>query len=186
MKKGILILFAFALITMPMSAQAKDLTRYATKKLWLKDSASKNGNDVVEIKVATKLIVTNQGKTWSMVKYNDQDLFIESQYLHKDKAVNKWKGKSFKRKGRGKWNKCSWTWYTSRRKGSGTVKGIPKRHLDKKRGLILDKDGYVCLASGRSNKKKKKVVATPFGLYGKVYDTNGRNNNKWFDVYTNW
>jgi hypothetical protein len=63
---------------------------------------------------------------------------------------------------------------------------IPGRHLDKKRGFVLDKDGYVCLASGRKNKKKKVVVPTPFGMYGKVYDTNGGNNNKWFDVYVNW
>ena len=132
-----------------------------------------------------KLDVKAQNKTWTTVLYNDQTVYVKTAELHKTKAVNKWKGKSFKRRGRGRWNKCSWTWYSSRQLSGKGLK-IPGRHVDKKRGFILDKDGYICLASGRKNKKKKVIVPTPFGRYGKVYDTNGRNNNKWFDTYTNW
>ena len=65
------------------------------------------------------------------------------------------------------------------------MRGVKGKHINS-RGFVVDKDGYIVLASGRGNKKKHKIVPTPFGLYGKVYDTNGRNNNKWFDVNVNW
>ena len=186
MKKIIIILTALAVwSSVTISASAKDLTRYATKEVELKQEASKDSQTMTTVKMNTKLKVTAEGKTWATVSYNGQTLYAKKVELHKTKAVNKWKGKSFKRKGRGRWNKWSWTWY-SQRQLSGRGLKIPGRHVDKKRGFVLDKDGYICLASGRKNKKKKAIVPTPFGRYGKVYDTNGRNNNRWFDTYTNW
>ena len=62
---------------------------------------------------------------------------------------------------------------------------IPGRHVDKQ-GFVCDKDGYIVLASSIGYKKCRKILPTPFGKYGKVYDTNGGYNNRWFDVYTTW
>ena len=185
-KKFIVALFAIALTITPCAnVSAKNVNRYATKTVDLKEHANDQSVTLYKIKQNTKLIVTAQGKTWATVDYNGQVVYVKKAFLHSKKAKNKYPGKKFKKRGRARWNKCSWTWYSQRRFPGKGLK-IPGRHLDKKRGFVLDKDGYVCLASGRKNKKKKVVVPTPFGMYGKVYDTNGGNNNKWFDVYVNW
>lgn len=171
---------------MGMSVEAKTLTRYTTKTVALKEKANTKAKTVYKLKQNTKLTITKQWKIWARVSYKGEMLYVKKAELHTTKAVNKWKGKSFKGRGRGRWNGCSWTWYTTRqypdRKNSLGIKG---KHADK-RGFICDKDGYICLASGRGNKKKHAIVPTPFGKYGKVYDTNGGYNNHWFDAYVNW
>lgn len=182
-KLGFVLLVFLVVIFINKKVDASGLDRWTTQKTQLRDAV--NGNVIFEVEPITKVTLVKSGKTWSIVNYNNQNLYVKTAYIHKVKPKNVYKGKKFKRKGRAKWNKCSWTWYSQRRLGGGGFK-IPGRHVDKKRGFVLDKDGYICLASGRKNKKKKAIVPTPFGRYGKVYDTNGRNNNKWFDVYTNW
>ena len=179
MKRLAKLLLCLLVLTMAFSvhAEAKSTTRYTTKDV-------KVSSDVT-LKMNTKVTYVKAGKTWAHIEYKGQKYKVKKIFLHEQKAVNKWKGKSFKNKGRGKWKKWSYTWYSSRQLSGKGLK-IPGRHVDKKRGFILDKDGYICLASGVRNKKKHIIVPTPFGRFGKVYDTNGRNNNKWFDVYTNW
>lgn len=179
MKKniGLILLFGLFICFMAMTAEAKTPTRYTTQTIKL--------SKTVTVKANTPVKLIKSGKAKAVVEYKGKRYNVKTANLSSVKAVNKYKGKTFKRIGRGKWNKCSWTWYSQRRLPGRGLR-IPGRHVDKKRGFVLDKDGYICLASGRSNKKKKAIVPTPFGLYGKVYDTNGRNNNKWFDVYTAW
>ena len=177
---AILLFLAVALL-ISTRAYAGVTKRYATKSVDLKDGT---GTVIVTVKVNTKLEVIAQNSKVTTVRYADQILTAPTKELHAKKAVNKWKGKSFKKRGRGRWNKCSWTWYSTRQ-SCGKVRGVKGKHIGK-RGFVFDKDGYIVLASGRSNKKKRKIVPTPFGYYGKVYDTNGRNNNKWFDVNVNW
>ena len=177
----IFFVLTFTLLLWPMKARALSVKRYATKTVELTDA---QGVKVAEVKMNTRLDVVAQNSKVTTVNYNGQPLYVKTTYLHEKKAVNKWKGKSFKRKGRGRWNKCSWTWYSTRQ-SCGKVRGVKGKHIGS-RGFVFDKDGYIVLASGRKNKKKRVIVPTPFGYYGKVYDTNGRNNNKWFDVYTNW
>jgi len=166
------------------SASAKDITRYATKTVKLKEAPKKTSKTMCTVKAKIRLTVIKQGKTWATISHDGLPLYVKKAEIHKTKPVNKWKGRSFKKRGRGRWNKWSWTWYTQRQLSGRGLK-IPGRHVDK-RGFVCDKDGYICLASGRKNKRKKVIVPTPFGKYGKVYDTNGRNNNKWFDVLTAW
>ena len=187
MKKLIptILIVTMMVAVLPITASAAAIAKYTTKTVDLKEKPDAKSTTIAQVQQNQKLNVKAQNKTWATVLHNDQTVYVKTAELHKTKAVNKWKGKSFKRRGRGKWNKCSWTWYSSRQLSGKGLK-IPGRHIDKKRGFILDKDGYICLASGRKNKKKKAIVPTPFGRYGKVYDTNGRNNNKWFDVYVNW
>lgn len=180
MKKLIIAILALTLTlslwTNTSNAAAKTKTRYTTQTVKLGEE---------EVKYNTKVTLIKAGKKTSIVEYKDNQYTVKTAYLHKKKAVNKYKGKSFKQIGRGRWNKCSWTWYSQRQLPGKGLK-IPGRHVDPKRGFVLDKDGYICLGSGIRNKKKKVIVPTPFGRYGKVYDTNGRNNNKWFDTYVDW
>lgn len=176
-----ILLFLFVALMISTSAHGASIKKYATKTVKLKDTT---GAVVAEVKVNTKLEVVAQNSKVTVVKYADQILTAPTKELHAKKAVNKWKGRSFKKRGRGRWNKCSWTWYSTRQR-CGKVRGVKGKHVGP-RGLIMDQDGYIVLASGRKNKKKRVIVPTPFGYYGKVYDTNGRNNNKWFDVNVNW
>lgn len=185
MKKIIAILLTLALLTAPLTAQAKTVNRYTTQAVSLRERSTTKARAVYKVKANTKVALIKTGKVWAQVRYRERTLSVQKKYLHATRAVNVYPGKKFKRRGRARWNKCSWTWYSQRVLPGRGLK-IPGRHVDKRRGFVLDKDGYICLASGRSNKKKRAVVPTPFGMYGKVYDTNGRNNNKWFDVFTAW
>lgn len=177
-------LLIISICCMGMSVEAKMLTRYTTKTVALKETASTNARTAYKVKQNRKLTVTNQGKTWVTVTYNGKTLYAKKAELHKTKAINKYPGRNFRRVGRGRWNKCIWTYYSQRVLPGRGLK-IPGRHVDS-RGFVCDKDGYICLGSGMGNKKKHLVVPTPFGRYGKVYDTNGGNNNKWFDTYVAW
>lgn len=185
MKRIVAILLTLALLTAPLTVQAKTVNRYTTQTVSLCERSTVKAKTVYKVKANTKVAVIKTGKVWAQVKYKGRTLSVQKKYIHATRAVNVYPGKKFKRRGRARWNKCSWTWYSQRVLPGRGLK-IPGRHVDRKRGFVLDKDGYICLASGRSNKKKRAVVPTPFGMYGKVYDTNGRNNNKWFDVYTAW
>lgn len=181
MRKQIAVLLAVALIVSSWTSYAeaaeKTKTRYTTQTVKL---------GTQKVPYNTKVILIKSSKATSIVEYQGERYKVKTKYLHAKKAVNKYKGRKFKRVGHAKWNGYSWTWYTTRqypdRKNALGIKG---KHKDK-RGFICDKDGYICLASGRGNKKKHAIVPTPFGKYGKVYDTNGGYNNRWFDVYTSW
>lgn len=185
--KGILILAVIVtLMTPSFDTEAKTVTRYATKTIKLQERCSDHAKTIEKLRQNDKVILLKKGKRWSKVIHAEQVGYVKTSALHAKKPVNKYKGRSFKRVGHGRYNGCSWTWYTTRqypdRKNALGIKG---KHKDK-RGFICDKDGYICLASGRGNKKKHAIVPTPFGKYGKVYDTNGGYNNRWFDVYTTW
>lgn len=185
MKRIIAILLTLVLLTVPLTAYAKPVDRYTTQTVKLREKSTAKSKTIYKVKANTKVSLLKTGKTWARIKYKGKNLSVEKKYLHKTQAKNVYPGKKFKRRGRARWNGCSWTWHSQRVLPGRGLK-IPGRHVDKKRGFVLDKDGYICLASGRNNKKKRAIVPTPFGMYGKVYDTNGRNNNKWFDVYCNW
>lgn len=171
-----IIFFTLTVLMIGTSAHGASTVRYLNKTIDVDSTQS--------IKYNTRVQLLKSGKKYSMITYAGNTYEVRTEYLSTKKAVNKWPGKKFKRRGRGKWNKCSWTWYSTRQ-SCGKVRGVKGKHIGK-RGFVFDKDGYIVLASGRSNKKKRKVVPTPFGYYGKVYDTNGGNNNKWFDVLTAW
>lgn len=187
MKKIVFVLiFSLVFTCIPFSAEAKTTTKYTTKTVALKEKIGNNKKTIAKVKAKTKLIVIKKYKNWSLVEYKDQTAYVRNLYLHSKKPYNKYKGRRFKKVGRGRWNGCSWTWYTTKRfPDRKNYLGIKGKHVDK-RGFVCDKDGYICLASGRGNKKKHAIVPTPFGKYGKVYDTNGGYNNRWFDVYTTW
>lgn len=77
------------------------------------------------------------------------------------------------------WNGWRWTWY-SERVLPGTGLNIPGRHTEG--GYVRDGDGYICLASDTLD--YGAVIETPFGTYGKVYESGCGYDT--IDVYVGW
>lgn len=184
-KKIIVFVVAMTVLLMPLNVEAKTVTRYATKSVYLRTSIKEGSKPITKIKRCQKLKVTKQGKRWAQVDYDGQKLYIKKKWLNKKKSTSKYKGSKLRRAGRLHWGGASWTWYTQRILPGKGLK-IPGRHVDK-HGFVCDKDDYIVLASSIGYKKVHKVLPTPYyGKYGKVYDTNGTWNYGWRDVYTNW
>lgn len=171
-------------ILVPITVEAKTIKRYATQKIALKQQASSKSKTLYKIKTNTCVILQKKGKKWSRVKYYNNSMYAPTKYLCSQNSPKKYTRKQFKRAGRIRWRKKSWTWYTQRILPGRGLK-IPGRHVDKN-GFVCDKNDYIVLASSIGYKKQKKILPTPFGKFGKVYDTNGTWNYNWRDVYTNW
>jgi len=182
--KGILILFAVAIIMTPsFDTEAKTVTKYATKTIKLKEKCSDNSKTIHKVKRNTHLTVTKQGKKWAYIEYKGQTLYTHKVWLHSKRSPKKYTARQFRRKGVIHWGGKKWTWYTQRiLPGRGLH--IPGRHLSKE-GFVLDKDGYIVVAITWSARRKRKIVPTPFGRYGKCYDC-GSGGSAWRDIYTNW
>lgn len=186
MKRIIAALFIVCVaLTISVPADAKTTTRYATKTVAIKEKCSNKADTVCKVKVNTKLKVVKEWKRWVKVDAGGKVGYTKKIYLHAKRSANKYRPKQFKRRGVIRWQGTKWTWYTQRRLPGRGLK-IPGRHVDKKTGYVLDKDGYIVLASSVRNKKKRLIVPTPYGRYGRVYDTNGKGPSNWRDVYTNW
>ena len=183
-KKG-LIMILLAVLFMAQPAEAKTNYKYVTRAISLKELPKKKSATIEKLHQNDKVILLKKGKRWSRVQHGGQVGYIKTNTLNDKRSPLKYTPKYFKRRGVIRWGGCKWTWYTQRRLPGRGLK-IPGRHLDKKYGYVLDKDGYIVLASSVRNKKKRLIVPTPFGRYGKVYDTNGKGPNNWRDVYTNW
>lgn len=89
--------------------------------------------------------------------------------------------RSFRHRGVVRWHGYTYTYY-SQKVLPGRGLRIPGRHVDR-HGYVCDRKGYIVLASGTI--KKHKVVRTPFGKRGKIYDFCPR-GGKIIDVYTNF
>lgn len=180
MKRIIAILLTLALLTAPLTVQAKTVNRYTTQAVSLRERSTTKARAVYKVKANTKVALIKTGKVWAQVRYRERTLSVQKKYLATRNSPKLWTIKKFRRRGVIRWNGWKWTWYSQRAMPGRGLK-IPGRHIEN--GFVCDKDGYICLASGRNNKRKKAIVPTPFGKFGRVYDTNGRNNNKWGDVY---
>ena len=86
----------------------------------------------------------------------------------------------FRRMGVLRWGGWRWTWY-SQRVLPGNGLHIPGRHTDSD-GYVCDENDYICLAS--STLSKGKVLDTPLGKKGKIYDSGCASDT--IDVYVNW
>lgn len=179
---GIVILLCVT--SVPVRAEAKTIYRYITQKVSLKETRNKKSATIEKLHQNDKVILLKKGKRWSRVKHRENVGYCKTKYMCKWKSPKLYTRKQFKRRGRIRWRGWSWTWYTQRIL-PGRSLPIKGRHLDKQ-GFVCDKDGYIVLASSIGYKKQRKILPTPFGKYGKVYDTNGTWNYGWRDVFTNW
>lgn len=180
--KRLLILLALTLIlscAIGTSASCKTTNRYATQTIRLRSKAG--GKVMLKIKRNTKVVLIKQGKKWSRVRYKGDNYSALTKYLSSEKAVKKYKGAYFKRAGVIRWRSKKYTWYSQRVLPGRGLK-IPGRHVDSE-GFVCDKRGYIVLGSCRAN--RGKILATPFGKFGKVYDA-GYVTSNWYDCYTDW
>lgn len=177
-KRLFLLILAMMMLWLSVEncAEAKTTYRYITQKVKLSKE--------LKVKHNTKVKLIKQGKKYAQVEYNGEQYKVKKKYLCKWKSPKLYTRKQFKRRGRIRWRGWSWTWYTQRIL-PGRSLPIKGRHLDKQ-GFVCDKDGYIVLASSIGYKKVRKILPTPFGKYGKVYDTNGTWNYGWRDCYTDW
>lgn len=174
-----LIIITIAVIALtacrPMKSEAA--TRYTTQTVALR----KNHKTVHKVKRNTKLNVIKHGTKWSKVRYKGKTYLARKKFLHKLKSPKKYTGGYLRKAGVVWWKDQKFTWYTQRIL-PGYSLPIPGRHLDCQ-GFVCDKWDYIVLGSNTAN--RGKIIATPFGKYGKVYDA-GYVGTYWFDCYTNW
>lgn len=182
--KGVLLITLAAILLTacrPMKADAKTVKRYATQTINLKDKAG--GKTLLRVKRNTKLRQTREGNTWAIIRYKGKKYVTRKKFLHKMKSPNKYKGSQLRKAGAIWWCGQKFTWYSQRVLPDPTNwLGIKGKHVDEQ-GFICDKWDYIALGSNTAN--RGKIIATPFGKFGKVYDA-GYVGTYWFDCYTDW
>ncbi len=189
MKKVLLCVLVLVLFFCSFSGRcyAKTSYRYATRKVNLRNKVK--GEVVYTVKRNTKLEHIKTGKVWVKVKYKDKVLVCKKKLLSKEGLPSKKRSKRYikyiKTRGPVRWRGRKFTYYTSRALPIWKLP-VPGLHLDKD-GFFCDKNDYIVLGSSIANKRIKKVIATPFGKYGKVYDTGGYSTPSYLcDCATNW
>lgn len=176
----LLCLSAALVVSLGSTASCKTTYRYTTQTVKLSQELKVNHN--------TKVKLIKNGKK-CVVEYKGERYKVSKKFLNAEGLPSAKKAKAYirklKRRNPVRWRGRKYTYYTSRRFPVHrlTVKGL---HLDKN-GMWCDKDGYIVLGSSRANRAKRKVFATPFGKYGKVYDTGGVSTPSTLcDVATSW
>lgn len=180
--KGLIIL-TIAVIALtacrPSKALAATRYRYTTQTVNLKNRVK--GHTAHKVKRNTRVRLIKTGKRWAKVRYKGETLVCRKKFLHKYRSPKKYSGRYFRSAGVIWWRGQKFTWYSQRILPGYGLK-IPGRHLDSQ-GFVCDKWGYIVLGSNTAN--RGKIIATPFGRFGKVYDA-GYVGTYWFDCYTNF
>ena len=188
--KGLIIITLAAILLTAcrqMKTEASTVNRYATQKIGLRNKA--NGRILLKVKRNTKLILIREGNTWAVVRYKGAKYVTRKKYLHQE-SLNTKKGKKYyinylRTKGPVHWRGRKYTYYTSRLCPIYKLP-VPGLHLDKY-GMWCDKWDYIVLGSSITNKVNRAIIATPFGKYGRVYDTGGYSTPSWLcDTAVNW
>ena len=180
MKKYSIVVLLMCVMAMCIDVHAAPVTRYTTQRTELKA----NGKVVYKVKRGTKVRRIRIGKKWSTVKYKGKRLKVRRRHLTKYKPLKKrYSGAYFKRAGVIHWKGMKYTWYSQRiLPDPNNNLGIKGKHIDEQ-GFICDKSNFICLGSNVAN--RGKIVKTPFGKWGKVYDA-GYVGCNWFDCYVAW
>ena len=179
-KKGIALLLTITILLTPITVHAKTTVKYTTpKSTTLYDK--KNGDEIKTVKRNTKLTIIRENVHWAKVEYKDSKYWVQTKWLHNKKCVKKYTGRKFRFRGVVHWQKKKYTWYSQRILPGYGLK-IPGRHVDKQ-GFVCDENDYIVLGSNTRN--RGKIVPTPFGKFGKVYDA-GYVGTYWYDCYTNF
>lgn len=189
MKKIIkfILIVALVIAILPTKAEASGAYRYTTIKVNLREKPK--GKIVYKVSRNTRVKLIKEGKTWARISYKGQRLSVVKKYLNTEKLPSKTRSKYYINYlhtcGPVHWHGRKYTYYTSRALPIWSLP-VPGLHLDKN-GFFCDKNDYIVLGSSIPYKKAKKVLATPFGKYGKVYDTGGWSTPPTLcDCATNW
>lgn len=171
----------------PMKTDAKTVNRYATKTVSLKKKA--NGKTLRKVKRNTRLRQIREGNTWAVVRYDGKRYVTKKKFLNAERLPSKKRSRYYinylKTRGPVYWHDRKYTYYTSRLCPIWLLPA-PGLHLDKD-GIWCDKNDYIVLGSSIDNKVNRRVIATPFGKYGRVYDTGGYSTPGWLcDTAVSW
>ena len=142
--------------------------------LWTVPNARLKPNARIKANEAVSRVMSI--KSYSLVSYKGKWYFMNPKALKP--AV--YTARNLRKSGRLKWGGKSWTWYSQKQLPGKTLK-IPGRHVSKE-GFICDKNGYICIAA--RGIKKGTLIVTPFGRFGKVYDSGCPRGV--MDIYTNF
>ena len=185
MKKIIkgMIIITIAVIALtacrPSKAIASARYRYTTQTVNLKNRVK--GHTVRKVNRNTRVRLIKTGKRWAKVRYKGETLVCRKKFLHRYRSPKMYSGRYFRNAGVIWWRGQKFTWY-SQRILPGYGLRIPGRHLDGQ-GFVCDGKGYIVLGSNTAN--RGKIIATPFGRFGKVYDA-GAVGTYWFDCFTDF
>lgn len=178
-KRMMLVVLAIIICVMPMSANAKTVYNWTSRTTALKTKV--HGSVKYRVKANTRVVVVKAGKKWVHVRFKNKDLYCLKSSLHYEKSPLKYEPSYLRKAGAVIWKNRKYTYYTERILPGHGMK-IPGRHHDKY-GFVCDKDDYIVVGSNTAN--RGKIIATPFGKFGKVYDA-GYVGTYLFDCYTNW
>ena len=208
MKKFLLIVICLLVVLTPIKAEAKNcvsvsgssvtITMTNSQKLtgkyipsyryikwakaYLREYPRTGKNVLATLKQGSKVGLIWKNDKWSAVMYRQNCYFIENAGLALNPPIKAvYSGSYFRKAGAINWNGKKYTWYSQRAMPGRGLK-IPGRHLDGQ-GFVCDSNDYIVLGSNTAN--RGKVVTTPFGKYGKVYDA-GYVGTYWFDCYVGW
>lgn len=207
-KKGIVTLTLITLLLAPMHVEAHNAVkvsgqsiavtmgngqtlrgRYIAQyryikwaKAYLREYPRTGRNVQATVKQGTRLGLVWQNNKWSAVMYGRKCYFVENAALLPQPPIKAvYSGAYFRRAGAINWQGKKYTWYSQRVLPGYGLK-IPGRHLDAQ-GFVCDLNDYIVLGSNTAN--RGKIIPTPFGKYGKVYDA-GYVGTYWFDCYVGW
>ena len=178
---------------------------YSTVKLNIRKEPNLNSEivDVVNINTELQIVDNSNDGEWTKIKRDENYYYVASKYLSNEKVKIKQLEKTVikdnnrvnrsnsnnrnnngstgvltKSKGVNYYNGHRETWYSQKVLPGGGLK-IPGRHVDN-RGLVCDRDGYICVAS--NDYPKGTIIETSLGT-GKVYDCGCPSGT--IDIYTN-
>lgn len=132
------------------------------------------------LKKGTKLYKAGKTGKNAICRYKGDAWYVKNAKVTSEAC---YKGaRKLKHRGVLRWRGWKWTWYSQRSLPGKGLK-IPGRHVDAN-GFVCDKNDYICLAANTSHHIRGKVVNTPLGKKGKVYDAGCRRGT--MDVYVAW
>ena len=179
--KLIILILCVFLMGFDVHAQTPKV-RYTTKKVALRNKAS--GKIIRRLRRGKKVIQIRAGNKWSIIERGGKRYVVRKKFLTKYKPLKaKYSGAYLRKAGAVLWGGNKYTWYSQRVLPDPTNwLGIKGKHVDKQ-GFICDEKNFICLGSNVAN--RGKIVKTPFGKWGKVYDA-GYVTCNWYDCYTDW
>ena len=193
MRKKIVLTIVFIIIALtlmacrPSKAFASTVNRYATQRIALRDKAG--GTVQKRIKRNTRVRLIREGKRWAIVKHKGKRYVTLRKYLNAERCPGKKRANEYikylRTRGPITWHGRKYTYYTSRLLPIQSLP-VPGLHLDSN-GMWCDKWDYIVLGSSVGNKVNRVVFATPFGKFGRVYDTGGYSTPSWLcDTAVDW
>ena len=195
MKKILLCLMTFLLISMPVQAA----TKVVTTDLYMRQQPNVESKFIKVLPQGMIIETIEDGSGWDKIEAEHYIGYAYNKYLIATE-VNKsevttddqdtqiavsaqkvYTKEEFIHQGVINWNGWNWTYYLLSIFPGSTSTPVQGKHVNEDQ-FVCDEDGYVILAS--VDLPPYTVIETPFGYMGKVYDTGCPSGV--LDVYTDF